>query len=219
VTADPVPAAARKDAGYYENRREDVVARLPSPIGSVLDVGCGGGAVAEALRARGATRVVGIELDPVAAGRARERCDLVLEGSVEAALERIEESFDTICCYDVLEHLVDPWTVLGCLRERAAPGGRLHVSLPNARHLSLVYDLVVRGTFGYADFGHRDDTHLRWFTRSDLLTAIEGAGWSVRSVAHSPLSLPRRAAGRLTRGRSTEFVALQWFVLAVKAAG
>ncbi len=216
---DPVPAAARKDAGYYDNRREDVVARLPPPIGSVLDVGCGGGGVAEALRARGATRVVGIELDPVAAARARERCDLVLEGSVEAALERIEESFDTICCYDVLEHLVDPWTVLGRLRERAAPGGRLHVSLPNARHLSLVYDLVVRGTFGYADFGHRDDTHLRWFTRSDLLAAIEGAGWSVRSVAHSPLSRPRRAAGRLTRGHSTEFVALQWFVLAVNAGG
>lgn len=212
--ADPVPAAARKDAGYYENRREDVVARLPLPIGSVLDVGCGGGAVAETLRARGATRVVGIELDPVAAARARERCDLVFEGSVEAALERIDESFDTICCYDVLEHLVDPWKVLVRLRERAAPGGRLHVSLPNARHLSLVYDLVVRGTFGYADFGHRDNTHLRWFTRSDLLEAIEGARWSVRAVAHSPLSRPRRAAGRLTRGRSDEFVALQWFVLA-----
>ena len=68
----------------------------------------------------------------------------------------------------MLEHLVDPSAVLEELREKAAPGAHLHISIPNARHFSLLSDLVLRGTFGYTDWGHRDATHLRWFTRASL---------------------------------------------------
>jgi hypothetical protein len=95
----------------------------------------------------------------------------------------------------------------------AAPGGRLQVSVPNARHLSLAYDLLVRGTFGYADWGHRDRTHLRWFTRVDIVALVEDAGWSVTGTGHPPLGRSRGLA-RLTRGRSTEFLVGQWYVAA-----
>jgi FkbM family methyltransferase len=90
----------------------------------------------------------------------------------------------------VLEHLVDPWSVLRRLRDAAAPGGRVQVSVPNARHLSLALDLFARGTFGYAASGHRDNTHLRWFTRRDIVGAVQTAGWQVDSVSHTRLSLP-----------------------------
>jgi 2-polyprenyl-3-methyl-5-hydroxy-6-metoxy-1,4-benzoquinol methylase len=207
----------RKTPGYYSNRRPDLVAMLPRPLGRVLDVGCGSGEVGRQLREEGASELIGIELDPAAADDARKAYETVVTGSVEQALAEIEGPFDTIVAYDVLEHLVDPWSVLGELRGLAAPGGRLQVSVPNARHLSLVWDLVLKGTFGYTETGgHRDDTHLRWFTRRDIVAAIEGSGWQVQSTAHSPLSAPRRLLERLTFGRSSEFLVLQWYVLATR---
>jgi 2-polyprenyl-3-methyl-5-hydroxy-6-metoxy-1,4-benzoquinol methylase len=202
-----------KPGGYYSNSRPDLVADLPRPLGSVLDVGCGEGAVGRLLRSEGAERLTGIEIDPDAARVAREFYDEVAEGAVEDVLPTLSGPFDAILCYDVLEHLVDPSAVLARLRTLAAPGGHLHVSVPNARHFSLVKDLVLRGTFGYTDWGHRDNTHLRWFTRRDIVAAVEAAGWHVVATSHPPLG---RSQGldRITRGRSSEFLVAQVYVLA-----
>jgi 2-polyprenyl-3-methyl-5-hydroxy-6-metoxy-1,4-benzoquinol methylase len=212
VTAPPTPDQV-KSRGYYGNERADLVAALPRPLGRVLDVGCGAGAVGRGMRAAGATWLAGIEMQPSAAEVARTHYDEVAVGPAETELERLTPPFDTICCYDVLEHMSDPYTVLRRLREVAAPGARLHVSVPNARHVSLLRDLVLRGTFGYTDWGHRDSTHLRWFTRRDIEAAVAQAGWGLEATTHPAL---HRAAplDRLTRGRSTEFLVGQWYVLA-----
>ncbi len=207
-----------KPSGYYGNAREDLVAALPRPLGRVLDIGCGEGAVGRLLLAEGATSVTGVEINAEAAERAREALDEVLVGAVEEVLPKLSGPWDTICCYDVLEHLVDPGSVLRALLARAAPGAHLHVSVPNARHFSLVADLVVRGTFGYGEWGHRDSTHLRWFTRRDIVATIEAAGWEVTATSH-----PRLHRARLldaaTRGRSTEFLVAQLYVLAAVGRG
>ncbi len=204
-----------KPAGYYGNDRADLVALLPRPIGRVLDIGCGEGAVGRGLRAAGASWLSGIEMQPSAAQTALEAYDEVAVGTVEAELDSLTGPWDTICCYDVLEHLVDPFGLLERVVDLATPGARLHVSVPNARHVSLVRDLVLRGTFGYTDWGHRDRTHLRWFTRRDIAEAVQAAGWTVRSVSH-PALRRSRTLDRLTRGRSTEFLTGQWYLLATK---
>ena len=206
--------------GYYANTRQDIVDALPRPIGSALDVGCGAGAVGVGLRAAGATRLTGVEVVPEQAELARAHYDVVLAEPVEQALEKLEGPFDTILCLDVLEHLVDPERVMAALRDLAAPGARLQVSLPNARHVSLMRDLIFRGTFGYTQWGHRDRTHLRWFTRRDIVDAMTEAGWAVQRVSHPALNRSRRL-DTLTRGRSTEFLVGQWYVLGVNggAAG
>jgi 2-polyprenyl-3-methyl-5-hydroxy-6-metoxy-1,4-benzoquinol methylase len=211
------PVRMDKPAGYYANARPDLVAALPRPLGRVLDVGCGHGAVGRLLRAEGASWLAGVETQPEAAAEARRHYDEVAVGAVETQLDTLTGPFDTICCYDVLEHLVDPYTVLERLHGVAAPAGRLHVSVPNARHVSLVRDLVLRGTFGYSGWGHRDSTHLRWFTRRDIEDAIAAAGWELRGTSRPRL---RRSAGlsRLTGGRSDEFLVGQWYVLAARPA-
>lgn len=206
--------AADKPAGYYAQTRDELVARLPRPLGRVLDVGCGEGGAAGPLRAAGAEELVGIEIHPPAAERAAGRYDRVHTGAVEEVLLSLGGGFDTILCYDVLEHLVDPGAVLGGLRSAASPGARLHVSTPNARHWSLVRDLVLRGTFGYTEFGHRDATHLRWFTRADLVALLGEHGWAAREVWPGRLRPVSRAAARLTRGMTADFLAVQWAVLA-----
>jgi 2-polyprenyl-3-methyl-5-hydroxy-6-metoxy-1,4-benzoquinol methylase len=208
------PAATpSKPGGYYSNERPDVVSLLPRPLGRVLDVGCGEGAMAAGLRAAGATGIVGIEVVEDAAARARGVLDRVHVGRVEDTLDELTGPFDTILCLDVLEHLVDPASVLEALRGHAAPGAVLQVSVPNARHFSLVRDLVFRGTFGYADWGHRDRTHLRWFTRRDIVALVEEAGWEVLRTSFPPL---RRSAWlhRLTRGWSSEFLVAQVYLSA-----
>jgi 2-polyprenyl-3-methyl-5-hydroxy-6-metoxy-1,4-benzoquinol methylase len=204
-------------AGYYANTRDDVVAALPRPLGNVLDVGCGSGGVGAVLRRAGASRLTGIEVVADQADLAREIYDEVIAAPVEQALAQLEGPFNTILCLDVLEHLVDPEEVLTGLHRVAAPGARLQVSLPNARQIGLVIDLLFRGTFGYTDWGHRDRTHLRWFTRRDIVAAMEDTGWAVERVSHPELH-KSRALDRLTRGRSTEFLVGQWYVLGVRPA-
>lgn len=203
----------RKPDDYYGQQRPELVALLPEALGRVLDVGCGAGGVGRVIQGR-ATSLVGIEMDEQAASVAREAYDEVLVGDVDARLDDLEPPFDTILAYDVLEHLANPESVLSRLCAVAAPGALLHVSVPNARHFTLVRDLVVHGTFGYTEMGHRDSTHVRWLTRGDLVALLEASGWSVERTAHAELSRPGRVAERLTRGLSAEFTVYQWSALA-----
>jgi 2-polyprenyl-3-methyl-5-hydroxy-6-metoxy-1,4-benzoquinol methylase len=204
--------------GYYANTRDDIVDSLPRPVGRVLDVGCGSGGVGAGLRRAGASRLTGIEVMAEQAELARAHYDHVVAAPVEQALEQLDGPFDTILCLDVLEHLVDPEQVLRDLHGVSSPGARLQVSLPNARHVSLVKDLVFKGTFGYTEWGHRDRTHLRWFTRRDIVEAMERTGWAVQRVSHPELHRSR-GLDRLTRGRSTEFLVGQWYVLGLRPDG
>lgn len=201
------------DPGYYANDRADVLARLPRPVGRVLDVGCGGGATASGLRSAGATELVGIEMMPEPAARAREVLDRVIEGTVEQAFEEELGEFDTILCLDVLEHLVDSAGVVEGLRTLSRPGGTLFISVPNARHFSLAKDLVLHGTFGYGEWGHRDRTHLRWFTSRDLTAMVTAAGWVVDEIAWPPLGRSRYLH-KLTRGKSSELLVAQVYLRA-----
>ena len=207
--------AQTEDAGYFQAERWDMLAELPPPYGRVLDVGCGAGATGRSLRAAGAKLLVGVEPNAAAAEAARSVFDVVHEAPIEEVLgsEELEGSFDTILLYDVLEHLVDPASALIGLRPLAAPGARLHVSVPNARHWSLIRDLVVRGTFGYTEWGHRDATHLRWFAPRDIAALVSSSGYSVersdsRVLGRSGL------VDRATFGLFRQFLALQWHVLA-----
>ena len=207
-----------KPAGYYEQDRAELVRLLPRPLGRVLDVGCGAGGTSGPLREAGAERLVGIELDTSAAERARARFDAVLVGRAEDALAGLDERFDTILCYDLLEHLPDPASFTYALGGVAAERARLHVSVPNARHWSLARDLVLRGTFGYGEAGHRDKTHLRWFTKRDLVDMLETAGWPVVAVQHGELRPAARLAAGLTRGLSVEFLVYQLAALAQRSS-
>lgn len=214
--AQTIPLDAPKGDDYYVHLRADLVARLPRPVGRVLDIGCGAGGIAEPLRAAGASSITGIELVRDAAAAAERVYNEVLVGDAGEVVAGLTTQFDTILCYDVLEHLYDPLALLTGLVRLTAPGARLHVSIPNASHVSLLRDLVFRGTFGYQPAGHRDATHVRWFTRRDITSLLEEAGWSVRDAAPSGLQRRSRTLHALTRGRTTEFLAAQWSILATR---
>ena len=207
--------ARHRGDDYGRLVHEQKIALLSEPLGRVLDVGCAEGANGDVLRRHGATHLAGIELDEAFAAEARKRYDEVVCGSVPEDLAWPDESFDTVLCYDVLEHLYDPWSAARRLAALLVPGGQLHLSLPNARCKELWLPLLSRGRFRYQPSGVMDVTHLRFFGRRDAIELVESAGLEVVSVDHAkPESRKRALASALTRGWALEFLTIQWYVLA-----
>ena len=99
----------------------------------VLDVGCGGGILSEALAERGAS-VVGIDLAESAlqaaeAHLAGQAVEYRLESSRDAAARG--ESFDAVTCMEMLEHVADPAAVLRDIHALLKPGGWAFFSTVN----------------------------------------------------------------------------------------
>ena len=147
---------------------------------TILDVGCGAGALAVDLKNKLNAEVFwGIEYNPEAAGIAQERLDNVISGKVEDAISELPDNyFDRIIFADVLEHLVDPYNVLAMIRAKLKADGELIASIPNVRHWSVVKQLL-EGRWDYKEFGIIDSTHLRFFTRQSMLEMFDNAGYSI----------------------------------------
>lgn len=132
----------------------------------VLDVGCGGGLLSEALAARGA-RVTALDLSPEVLEAARlhlYESGLKVdyrEQSVESLAEQCPARFDAITCMEMLEHVPDPASIVEACARLLKPGGRLFLSTlnrtPAAFGLAIVgaeyvMRLLPRGTHRYAQF-------------------------------------------------------------------
>lgn len=175
----------------YTGDRPDLLRFVDAVPATALDVGCGAGSFATLLRSLGTGHVVGIEPDPERAAIAAGSADRVICSTVEHALDHElgDTRFDLIVASDVLEHLVDPWSVTRQLAAHLGPGGRLLLSVPNVGNLEVVKQLMLRGDWRYDDVGMFDRTHLRWFGRRTLRALLDGAGL-----------VPERWGGRLSFG-------------------
>jgi len=183
----------------YTGDRPDLLRFVERGRITALDVGCGGGGFAPLLRSRGVRQVVGIEPDAERAALASTVADRVLCSTIEQALDDgLDDSqFDLIVVSDVLEHLVDPWSVTERLATHLGAGGQMLLSVPNVGNLEVVKQLVRRGDWRYDDSGMFDRTHLRWFGRSTLRALLDRAGlapqrWGARlSIGIGPLHTTR----------------------------
>ncbi|WP_416140672.1 bifunctional 2-polyprenyl-6-hydroxyphenol methylase/3-demethylubiquinol 3-O-methyltransferase UbiG [Halomonas sp. HK25] len=132
----------------------------------VVDVGCGGGLLAEAMAHRGA-RVTGIDLGeaPLAVARLHAEASGVevdyRRVSVEAMAGEMPGEFDVVTCLEMLEHVPDPASVVRACAALVRPGGQLFFSTlnrnPKAYALAIlgaeyVLRLLPRGTHDYAKF-------------------------------------------------------------------
>jgi 2-polyprenyl-6-hydroxyphenyl methylase/3-demethylubiquinone-9 3-methyltransferase len=130
----------------------------------VLDVGCGGGLLAEGMARRGA-RVTGIDLAPAALEVARLHALEAginvdyREVSAEALAAAEPGAFDLVTCLEMLEHVPDPAGVLQAIARLVRPGGDVVCSTinrnPKAFALAIVgaeyvLRLLPRGTHQYS---------------------------------------------------------------------
>ena len=205
-----------KGAGYFQNPREDLVKLVKGTDLVVLDVGCGAGATGKRLLETGQAKwVTGIELVPSQATVAQQSLNQVLVGDIsQMEFNWTSGYFDCIIAGDVLEHLVDPYSVLKKLEPMLRADGLLIASIPNVRHWWVIRDLVLRGEWRYELAGVMDETHLRFFTRRSAGRLLHDSGFVTISVQPFFWGPKTRMFDRLTLGMFEEFLSLRWLIQA-----
>jgi 2-polyprenyl-3-methyl-5-hydroxy-6-metoxy-1,4-benzoquinol methylase len=144
--------------------------------------------------------VDGVELSAEAAAEAGRYREMHV-GSIEnpALRERIGTGYAAVLLLDVLEHLVDPETILREAHGWLAPGGAVLCSIPNVAHWRVRLGLL-RGHFEYEDSGLLDRTHLRWYTRRTARALVGDAGYEITWEDAVVPQHPRvRVPGRILR--------------------
>ncbi|MCQ4347725.1 bifunctional 2-polyprenyl-6-hydroxyphenol methylase/3-demethylubiquinol 3-O-methyltransferase UbiG [Pseudomonas stutzeri] len=132
----------------------------------VLDVGCGGGILSEAMALRGAT-VTAIDMGeaPLAVARLHQLESGVSvdyrQSTAEALAEELPGQFDVVTCLEMLEHVPDPASVIRACQRLVKPGGQVFLSTinrnPKAWLLAIVgaeylLKLLPRGTHDFRKF-------------------------------------------------------------------
>ncbi|MBA6412868.1 bifunctional 2-polyprenyl-6-hydroxyphenol methylase/3-demethylubiquinol 3-O-methyltransferase UbiG [Parahaliea sp. F7430] len=168
-----------------------------SPVAGkrLVDVGCGGGILAEAMAQRGAD-VVGIDMGeaPLSVARIHQLesgLDIDYRQSTAEELASSEAaSFDVVCCLEMLEHVPDPASVVAACAKMARPGGNLYFSTINRNPKAFTFAIVgaeyilkllPTGTHEYSKF----------IKPSELASWIRDAGLTLREMTgltYNPLT-------------------------------
>ncbi|AZP13003.1 bifunctional 2-polyprenyl-6-hydroxyphenol methylase/3-demethylubiquinol 3-O-methyltransferase UbiG [Undibacterium parvum] len=161
----------------------------------VIDIGCGGGILAESMAKKGA-KVTGIDLSD----KALKVADLHgLESgisvhyekiSAEEMAEREAAQYDVVTCMEMLEHVPDPASIIRACAKLVKPGGHVFFSTLNRNPKSYLYavigaeyllQLLPKGTHDYAKF----------ITPAELAQAIRNANLQVNAIkgmGYNPIS-------------------------------
>lgn len=170
-------------ADYYRNVNPDLLRFIPPDAKTVLEIGCGEGALCEAYRrVNPGVEWTGIDSNAEALAVAKTH-------DVVAWLDDLNESLpalgwddhDVLILGDVLEHLRDPWETLKWAALWLAPGAQVLACIPNVQHWTVIRDLL-SGKWDYQDSGLMDRTHLRFFTLDSIQKMFADAGLQVFEV-------------------------------------
>jgi 2-polyprenyl-6-hydroxyphenyl methylase/3-demethylubiquinone-9 3-methyltransferase len=148
--------------------RVEWIERIAGPVAGrhIVDVGCGGGILAETLAAKGAN-VIGIDLSEKSLAVARLHgleSGIVVDYqavSAEALAAQRPGAFDIVTCMEMLEHVPDPGSIVRACAQLVRPGGLMMFSTINRNPKSYllailgaeyVLKLLPRGTHDWSRF-------------------------------------------------------------------
>lgn len=175
-----------KGSEYHTGIRMDIISLLPQNTDQrVLEIGAGGGDTLHYIKENKLAReVVGLELFKLEGTKQGSALiDNFIIGNIEEPQKELQEKyFDIIILADVLEHLVDPWTVLEKVSSYLKEEGKILVSLPNIREINTMVKILCLGDFRYKEDGILDKTHLRFFCKKNMLEMLNSNSLETISV-------------------------------------
>lgn len=186
-----VQLAELEDRSWWFRSRnrliEQTVHRFYGDAASALEIGCGTGYTLGALRsALPGAQLTGTELFEEGLAVARQRWPNVRLMQADARALPFESEFDLLTAFDVLEHIEDDVRALAELRRVVRPGGGLIITVPQHQWLWSDAD----------DYAH----HQRRYSRAELISRIEAAGFGIRmATSFVTLLLPAMALSRVSR--------------------
>ncbi len=176
----------------------------------VLDVGCGGGLLAESLSRAGAA-VTAIDLAPAMIEAARLHAALG-ELSIDYRVQSAEElaaaeprSYEAVTCMEMLEHVPEPAAMLATLARLARPGGHVFVSTLH-RNLRSFLAAIVAAEYVLRLLPRGTHEYERFIRPSELARWGRAAGLSLREVAGLELD-PFSGRCRISRDPSVNYIA------------
>lgn len=162
------------------------VIRMVRPGARVLEIGAGPGSITRHLVAARGCHVTALEIDPSAIeilrGHTAEIHSLDLNDPGWAGtVARASGRFDHVIAADVLEHLYDPWTVLGGMKSLLNETGSVILSLPHVGHAAVAACLVDED-FEYRPWGLLDRTHVRFFGIKNIQALYASQGLAIEEA-------------------------------------
>lgn len=171
-----------KPTGYYESTREDMLKYIPNDVKKTLEFGCGFGGFSALLKNKLGAETWAVEIDEKVAKTASEKLDKVINSEASEAIDKLPDNyFNCIIFFDILEHLVDPYSLLTSVKKKLAKNGIIVISIPNVRYYRHLVDFVVHGNWDYKEQGILDKTHLRFFTRKSLLKMFDNLEFKIHT--------------------------------------
>ena len=174
---------------------------------SVLDVGCGGGLLAEAMALAGAD-VTGIDLSEAGIDSARRHQKYLSidyrVSSIEAFTESEKKKFDIVICMELLEHLPDPATLPAVIAKCLKPGGDLFMATLNRSLISYITAiLAAEYVFGLLPKGTHD--YARFIRPAELCSWLRKSGFTIRDISGMGY-IPGADVAYLTRRVSVNYL-------------
>lgn len=212
-----------KEAAYFDHIRIELLDLIPKKNrnGEMLEIGAAGGSTLLFAKQHGyARKIYGIELVELQSSsqKSKEFENFIIGDIQSMELDFEENKFDVILCADVLEHLVDPYSVVKKLSKYLKEDGIFISAIPNIRHWRVLYDIVFNGDFRYVKEGILDKTHLRFFGRKNIIELFEENNFTVlQTIGNIEIVKSKsKILNLLTIGLFVNFLSIQYFVIAKK---
>lgn len=168
---------------YYTQSRQDILDLVPENAYNILEFGSGYGSLGKSLKARQNCDLHGVEINPSAAEHLKDNYEKFWIANIEDfSFAELNAKYNCIIFPDVLEHLINPWSVLNQSVNHLSSEGYIVTSIPNIRNFAVIFRLLVNGSWNYEAYGILDKTHLRFFTRSTIIEMFENAGLEIEEI-------------------------------------
>jgi len=167
---------------YRHHARLRILERLydEQPFASLLDIGCGSGALLDHFGERG-VRGVGFDLSQAIMSYHRRRGTFPgFVGSVEQ-IPLAAGQFEMLTCLGLIEHLADPVAALAELRRVVKPGGRVMITVPRLFSAFPLLVPVWYFTGGRYRYGWKNMVGTM-YTRALLERQLRAAGWECEGI-------------------------------------